>query len=38
MADKKPTQHGDAAYRHIKELITDAHQDLTKTLEDWKSR
>ena len=36
MADKKPTQQGDAAYRHIKELITDAHQDLTKTLEAWK--
>lgn len=33
---QKPTQQGDAAYRHIKALITDAHQDLTKTLEDWK--
>ena len=36
MADKKPTQQGDAAYRQIKALITDAHLDLTKTLEEWK--
>ena len=36
MAARKPTPQGDAAYRHIKALITEAHQDLTKTLEDWK--
>jgi hypothetical protein len=36
MADKEPTHRGDAAYRHIKALITDAHLDLTKTLEEWK--
>jgi hypothetical protein len=36
MAARKTTQHGDAAFRHIKALITEAHQDLTKTLEDWK--
>jgi hypothetical protein len=36
MAARKTTQHGDAAYRHIKALITDADQDLTKTLEEWK--
>jgi hypothetical protein len=35
MADRKRTQRNDA-YRHIKALITEAHLDLTKTLEDWK--
>ena len=36
MAARKPTPQADAAYRHIKALITEAHQDLAKTLEDWK--
>jgi hypothetical protein len=36
MAGGRTTQRGDAAYRHIKALITDAHLDLTKTLEEWK--
>ena len=36
MAAKKPTRQGEAAYQHIKALITEAHQDLTKTLEEWK--
>jgi hypothetical protein len=36
MAARKPTPQGDAAYRHIKAPITDTHQDLTKTLEEWR--